>query len=127
MHQVGLTPLLAALSGFLCVAVGAFGAHLVTDPHGRELIEIGVRYNILHTMAALASVSFRNWGAAVARFAAPLFFIGIVLFSGSLYVRGAGMAMAGMTAMAPPVGGLFFLAGWCVLIWAGVTLAVKPR
>ncbi|MGE0828097.1 MAG: DUF423 domain-containing protein [Hyphomonadaceae bacterium] len=125
MTKIGLTPLLAALSGFVCVAVGAFGAHAIADPHARELIEIGVRYNMWHTMAAIASVSFRNWGAPIARFAAPFFFVGIVLFSGSLYLRSMGMSMAAMTIMAPPLGGLAFLTGWAILIAAGLQLIKK--
>lgn len=120
--RVGVTPLLAAVSGFACVAIGAFGAHAITDPHAQQLIETGVRYNILHTMAAIASVSFRQWGAPLARFAAPFFFLGIVFFSGSLYLMGMGM---GAMTMAAPIGGVLFLLGWLILIAAGVQLLLK--
>jgi uncharacterized membrane protein YgdD (TMEM256/DUF423 family) len=120
--RAGLTPLFAAISGLVCVAMGAFGAHAISDDHAKALIETGVQYNVLHTMAAIASVSFRNWGAPIARFAAWFFFAGIATFSGSLYLMGMGM---GMTPMAAPVGGALFLLGWLVMIAAGVQLALK--
>ncbi|NWG52273.1 MAG: DUF423 domain-containing protein [Hydrogenophilaceae bacterium] len=123
--RIGLTPLLAALSGFLCVAMGAFGAHAVSDPYAKSLIETGVQYNVLHTMAAIASVSFRSWGAGIARYAAWFFFAGIVAFSGSLYAMGMGMAPHAPIVMAAPVGGVLFLLGWIVLIIAGAQLAMK--
>jgi len=118
---IGQTAFLGALSGFLAVAFGAFGAHALQDPHAKELIETGFRYHSLHTMAAFASLSFRNWGAPVARFAPPLFFAGIVLFAGSLYA----LALCGphVIVYATPIGGLAFLCGWGVLCIGGWGLA----
>jgi len=118
---IGQTALLGALSGFLAVAFGAFGAHALQDPHAKELIETGFRYHSLHTMAAFASLSFRNWGAPVARFAAPLFFAGIVLFAGSLYALALGAPS--WVGIATPFGGLAFLGGWGILAFAGLGLA----
>jgi uncharacterized membrane protein YgdD (TMEM256/DUF423 family) len=116
-----LYALLAALSGFLAVAIGAFATHGITDLHARELIDTGARYQFLHTFAMLAGLMFwRSWGAARARHAPGLFLSGIVLFCGSLYglAFGAPRAVGAIT----PIGGLLFLAGWAVLAWAALAL-----
>lgn len=106
-----------ALSGFIMVMAGAFGAHGL---EGRvparllEAFETGVRYQAWHTLALFAMLIWRQvmpvrgqsvtlwlWGA------------GIVLFSGSLYV----LALTGMRGlgMVTPVGGLLLMAGWLSL------------
>lgn len=112
---------LAALSGFLAVALGAFAAHGIDDSRSRDLIETAARYQFLHTFAVFAALTlWRSWGAARARHAPALFFPGIALFSGSLYALafGAPRWMGAIT----PVGGLLFLAGWAVLAWAALAL-----
>lgn len=123
MRTTGPTPMLGAISGFLCVAIGAFGAHLLKEPRARELVEIGVRYHILHTMACFAAISFCNWGARGARRAPPFFLAGIGLFSGSLYA----MALGGPKWLGAitPLGGLCFLFGWLLMAIAGFSLYQK--
>lgn len=121
MRVIGPTAFVGALSGFAAVAIGAFGAHAIQDPHAQDLIETGFRYHALHTMACFASLSFRNWGAPVARFAPPFFVAGIVLFAGSLYALALGAPR--FVAYATPIGGLAFLCGWSVLCFAGWGLA----
>ena len=121
MRVTGPTAFIGALSGFAAVAIGAFGAHAVQDPHARDLIETGFRYHALHTMACFASLSFRNWGVPIARFAPPFFIAGIVLFAGSLYA----LALGGphVLVYATPIRGLAFLCGWGVLCIGGWGLA----
>jgi uncharacterized membrane protein YgdD (TMEM256/DUF423 family) len=125
MRVIGRTAFVGAVSGFLAVAIGAFGAHAVQDSHAKDLIETGFRYHSLHTMASFASLSFRNWGAPIARYAPPLFFAGIVLFAGSLYALALG-APSWVGALTP-IGGLAFLCGWGVLAVGGLSLARRPR
>lgn len=115
--------LLAAVSGFGCVAIGAFGAHGVADERARALIETGVRFQSLHTMATLACYSVWNWGAPKALRAAPFFLAGIALFSGSLYALALGAPR--WAGMVTPLGGLAFLAGWLLLAWASWEM-VRP-
>ena len=107
---------LAAVSGFVAVAVGAFAAHGVTDPVAREWLRTGASYGFMHTMATFACATFMQVGARRARFAPALFLSGVVLFSGSLYA----MALGGprWLGAVTPVGGLLFLAGWATLAWA---------
>ncbi|MBI1187583.1 MAG: DUF423 domain-containing protein [Alphaproteobacteria bacterium] len=124
MREIGATPLIAAISGFLCIALGAFGAHAVKDAQAKDWIETGVHFQFMHTMAAFASVSFRNWGAWIARGAPPFFFLGIACFSGSLYAMGFGYSVWPLLA---PIGGAAFMLGWAVLIAAGVQAFLKER
>jgi uncharacterized membrane protein YgdD (TMEM256/DUF423 family) len=107
---------LAAASGFLGVCAGAFGAHGMADPTGRELLRTGATYELIHALAALAAVALARLGARRARIAAALFLAGSALFSGSLYALALGAPR--LTGVVTPLGGLLFLAGWAALAWA---------
>jgi uncharacterized membrane protein YgdD (TMEM256/DUF423 family) len=113
--------LVAAANGFLAVAAGAFGAHGLAsrlDPHALQIFETGARYQMYHALAiGLAALAVRagapSAASAAASVAAWLFLVGIVLFSGSLYL----LAVTGVTklGLVTPFGGLAFLAGWVSL------------
>jgi uncharacterized membrane protein YgdD (TMEM256/DUF423 family) len=107
---------LAAVGGFVAVAVGAFAAHGVSDPQAKELLRTGSTYGFMHTMATFACATFMQVGARRARFAPALFLSGVVLFSGSLYALALGAPR--IVGAITPIGGLLFLAGWGVLAWA---------
>jgi len=107
---------LAAVGGFVAVAVGAFAAHGVTDPRAQELLRTGSTYGFMHTMATFACATFMQVGARRARFAPAFFLSGVVLFSGSLYALA--MGAPGIVGAITPLGGLLFLTGWGVLAWA---------
>ncbi|MDX2234173.1 MAG: DUF423 domain-containing protein [Hyphomonadaceae bacterium] len=124
MNLFAAYALIGALMGCVSVIVGAFATHGVSDPRAHELMDIGARYQFMHAMASIASLTFWNWGARRARFAPPAFFIGIVAFCGSLYAMALGAPSA--LGMITPIGGLCFLAGWLVLAWAALTLKT-PR
>jgi uncharacterized membrane protein YgdD (TMEM256/DUF423 family) len=107
---------LAAISGFISVAVGAFAAHVVTDPATKELLHTGSTYEAIHALATIACAVFVGRAAGRARIAAALFLAGSGLFSGSLYALAAGAPR--IVGAITPLGGLAFLAGWVVLAWA---------
>jgi uncharacterized membrane protein YgdD (TMEM256/DUF423 family) len=107
---------LAALGGFLSVAVGAFAAHGVTDPRAQELLRTGSLYGFVHSLATFACAAFMQVGARRARFAPAFFISGVVLFSGSLYALAFGAPR--WIGAVTPIGGLGFLAGWATLAWA---------
>ena len=107
---------------FLGVALGAFGAHALKDAlsqEGKAVYQTAVLYHFVHGLALLAV----GW-LAVLKPREPLidragwaFVIGIVLFSGSLYL----LAVTGAKTlgMITPLGGLAFLLGWlCVAVAA---------
>jgi uncharacterized membrane protein YgdD (TMEM256/DUF423 family) len=110
--------LVGALAGFIGVGFGAFGAHALRgrlSPDMLGVFETGVRYQMYHACAvlivALATGRLDGW---LMRAAGWSFTVGIILFSGSLYV----LALTGITkfGMVTPLGGLAFLIGWALLI-----------
>jgi uncharacterized membrane protein YgdD (TMEM256/DUF423 family) len=119
---------LGALSGFIAVAAGAFGAHGLEGHAGaRELawIETGARYQMYHALAliAVAWLADRAPSRAVT-VAGWSFVIGTLLFTGSLYVMGLTGSRA--PAFAVPVGGFGLLIGWLALFVAVLKID-KPR
>lgn len=107
---------LAAICGFVGVAVGAFAAHGVSDPKAQEWLRTGSIYGFIHTMATFACATLMQIGANRARHAPAFFLGGVVIFSGSLYAMALGAPR--WLGMVTPVGGLLFLIGWAVLAWA---------
>ena len=109
---------IAALSGFFCVALGAFAAHglsHVLDEKALAWIDTGLKYQIFHTLAVLV-IALSLWHEATfARLAMLAWSLGILLFSGSLYALafGAGKFLVWIT----PVGGTLFLIGWLCLAY----------
>jgi len=108
---------LGAVSGFIAVAAGAFGAHSLRDrltPEYVSVFETGARYQMYHALALLAVAwVIERGGGTSAQWAGWLFVIGTVLFSGSLY----GLALTGTRWMGAitPLGGVAFSAGWVCL------------
>ncbi len=108
----------AALSGFLAVALGAFGAHGLKARLSEDMMAVyqtAVQYHFYHTLALLAVAVLLAGGlqSAALRASGWLFAAGIVVFSGSLYA----LALSGMRVLGAvtPLGGLLFLAGWVAL------------
>ena len=110
---------LAAASGLISVATGAFATHgMAAHPAAQELLRTGAQYEGLHTLAALAAVALaRGSGGRSALVAPALFLGGSVLFSGSLYALAFGAPR--LLGVITPLGGLGFMAGWAWLIWTG--------
>jgi uncharacterized membrane protein YgdD (TMEM256/DUF423 family) len=106
---------LASLSGMLAVAFGAFGAHALKnrlDDYALGVFQTAVQYHFYHSLALLAVgvVALSQPQTALLRSSGWLFIIGIVIFSGSLYLLSiSGMRWLGAIT---PLGGLAFIAGW---------------
>jgi len=81
---------LGAVNGLIAVAAGAYGWHrLGGDPGAREMFEIAAYYQMFHGLALLAVAWLVDRGGRAARaahVAGAAFTLGIVLFSGTLYV-----------------------------------------
>jgi uncharacterized membrane protein YgdD (TMEM256/DUF423 family) len=114
--------LLASLLGGLGVALGAFGAHAMRGRIAENLLanfETGVRYHFYHALALVAvAVAIQRWpNSNLPVIAGWLFVVGVVIFSGSLYV----MAFTGLRWLGAitPIGGVALIAGWlCLLLVA---------
>ena len=116
---------IGALSGFLAVAAGAFGAHALRDRLPADLLQVfqtGVSYQMYHALAlvgvGILLARYSIDGSAWLTASGWLFLVGSVLFSGSLYL----LALSGTTWLGAitPLGGVAFLAGWLALaigIW----------
>lgn len=108
-----------ALLALLGVAVGAFGAHGLRPLLSERMLnvfETGVRYHLFHTLGMLcAGLSLVYAPSRYFQLAAWAFFLGIVLFSGSLYA----LSVSGVRALGilTPFGGLCFIVGWGLLFW----------
>jgi uncharacterized membrane protein YgdD (TMEM256/DUF423 family) len=113
---------IGAVSGFLAVAAGAFGAHALRtrlSPHLIDVFETGTRYQMYHALALLAvALLAGRWPAPQLAWAGWLFVAGTLLFCGSLYL----LALTDVRwwGAVTPVGGVAFLAGWLLLAWAAV-------
>lgn len=111
---------LAALNMFMSIAAGAFGAHGLKKILSEDMMAIwqtAVTYQMIHALGifliALLSYQVKT---KVLSAAAYMMFIGIILFSGSLYV----LALTGVNAlgMITPLGGTLFLIGWGLVAYA---------
>lgn len=118
---------LASIIGALAVILGAFGAHGIEgkiSPSLMHAYQTGVQYHFYHLMAMLIcilllyhhNIKYLGW-------AFNFFWIGICLFSGSLY----GMALAELSGytlkiLGPitPIGGIFFILGWLCLFYSAL-------
>jgi len=109
--------LLAAFFGFTAVALGAFAAHGLKSRLPLDLLAVfqtGVQYQMFHALALLAlAVLAKQVISNTLLLAGVLFVLGILLFSGSLYL----LALTGTRTlgMITPIGGLAFLGGWLCL------------
>ena len=111
--------MLGALAGFSGVAFGAFGAHALKTRLSPEMLTIfntGVLYHLVHALALIAAAwSVDRFPDGLGHIAGWAFFIGILVFSGSLYA----LAISGVRILGAitPIGGIAFLVGWFALFW----------
>ena len=112
--------IIGSMLGFLSVATGAFGAHawksFLTETNRLATFETAVQYQMYHALAIILT--------GILGFILPktdfslvmmLFLLGILIFSGSLYLLCAsGIKWLGAIT---PLGGTAFLAGWLLMAW----------
>ncbi|AZD95524.1 MULTISPECIES: DUF423 domain-containing protein [Pseudomonas] len=109
--------MLAAFFGFTGVALGAFAAHGLKNRLSAEYLAIfhtGVTYQLVHTLALLGvALLATQIPGRLMTWAGASFAIGILLFSGSLYLLT--LTGFGKLGIVTPFGGLAFLVGWFLL------------
>lgn len=100
--------------GFFTVALGAFGAHALkalVEPDKMEVLHTANQYMAYHAFALLALGLWNHWEKWSGTLLAGLcFLLGVILFSGSLYVYV--LMDVREAAMITPLGGSLFLLGW---------------
>ncbi|WP_379160717.1 DUF423 domain-containing protein [Paenibacillus sp. sgz5001063] len=109
-----------ALLVMLSVGIGAFGAHLLKNSISEDYLKVyetGVHYHMIHALGLiLIGLVAGQWGeSSRLRWAGRLLTLGILFFSGSLYV----LSITGIKVLGAitPIGGVCFIAGWICLAW----------
>ncbi|PKL78096.1 MAG: DUF423 domain-containing protein [Ignavibacteriae bacterium HGW-Ignavibacteriae-4] len=108
----------------LTVAIGAFGAHGLSDlltENGRlETFKTAVLYQLFHSIALITcGILFEKYDSKKIKISYILFTLGIIVFSGSLYILS--ISNIGIFGAITPIGGVLFLVGWFYLF-----LSIKP-
>lgn len=107
----------AAISGFLATCLGAFGAHALKLKISMDMLVVyqtGVSYQFYHSLALLLlGLLMIHYDNKYLRLSGVMFGVGILLFSGSLYL----LAITGVKQLGiiTPFGGVVFLVGWLML------------
>lgn len=120
------TLLVAAILGALAVILGAFGAHslsAILPAKNMETYQLGVTYQYYHVLAMLGVGIWQKIASKpvpMLRWASLSFFVGILLFSGSLYLLALRDVLEiddfkAFYGPLTPIGGLFFIAGWVLM------------
>lgn len=121
--------LLAGFAGLSGVALGAFAAHGLKGRLGSEALAVfqtGVLYHLLHAVVlfgvALLALRLRS---RLVTLAGTFFTLGILLFSGSLYLMM--LTPVGKLGLITPAGGVCFMIGWLCLALTALRVEKAPR
>lgn len=112
--------LAGAVSGFLGVSLGAFGAHALKDflaaSQRADTFETAVKYMFYHGLALiLVGILQKEFPVPAVTNAGWAFLVGIIIFSGSLFLLCAtGIKVLGAIT---PIGGVAMIVGWVLLFW----------
>lgn len=113
---------IGSLAAMTAVILGAFGAHSLgehLEPDHLETFQTGVRYHFYHSFAILiVGMLLYNRKTNLLRISGWLFTVGILFFSGSLYLLAIRETMnLNLAWVGPitPIGGLLFISGWVCL------------
>jgi uncharacterized membrane protein YgdD (TMEM256/DUF423 family) len=113
----------SAFLGALSIILGAFAAHSIKSRVSADVLSIfetGVRYQMYHVFAIfLTAILYKEFPTKSMLWAGKLFLIGIIIFSGSLYlltyVKAIGAYNFNWLGAITPFGGVAFIAGWGML------------
>jgi uncharacterized membrane protein YgdD (TMEM256/DUF423 family) len=115
--------MLGSLNAFLSVALGAFGAHALKSKLSPDMLNVyqtGVQYHMIHSLGLIliALLADKLGNSSLVNASGWALFIGIVLFSGSLYA----LSLSGIKVLGAitPLGGVSFLLGWILLAIAAM-------
>jgi len=113
--------ILGGLNAALVVLFGAFGAHALKARLSVEMLaayQTGVHYHLFHAMGLLAAglLATQLPGSAYLKWSGWMMLVGIILFSGSLYI----LSISGLRwwGMVTPIGGMSFIAAWILFVLA---------
>ena len=116
---------IGGIAGFLGVALGAFGAHVLEPKLSSDMVSIynkGILYHLIHSVVIL---SIALTGKEKFYKCALFFTLGILLFSFSLYLYATTQILT--FALITPLGGVSFLIGWLMVFIEGFKLENKEK
>lgn len=109
---------ITSVLGMLAIILGAFGAHALKKTltiDGLESFQTAVRYQMYHVIVLLFVNTFNGFDVKQKNRISYLFFIGILFFSGSIYLIQLTNISAKSIWFITPLGGLFFIIGWLIM------------
>jgi len=101
--------------GLSAVILGAFGAHTLKEILTAEQLlsfETAVRYQMYHAIVLLFVNVFEGFSAKQKNVISIMFFMGVLFFSGSIYLIQLTSITAKSIWFVTPLGGFFFIIGW---------------
>ena len=105
--------------GMLAIILGAFGAHALKETLTSDQLlsfETAVRYQMVHVIVLLFVNTFEGFSIKQKNSISYIFFLGILFFSGSIYLIQLTSITAKSIWFITPLGGLFFVIGWFSMI-----------
>ena len=117
---------IAAALGAIAVIIGAFASHKLKEmvtPEALNSIETAVRYQLYHVFVILFLNLYKSFTDDLKNKLSILFFIGILLFSGSIYAIYLLEIPAKSIWFVTPLGGLILIVGW---LWMSISF-LKPN
>jgi len=122
MLKIGL--LSGSIFASLSIILGAFGAHALKDQlsaYSLAIYEKAVLYQMFHSLGILLLTAIaKNMDVLDFSFSIWCFIVGIMLFSGSLYILA--LTNVKWLGMITPIGGMLFIIGWFLVIFKSLSL-----
>jgi len=110
---------ITAALGITTIILGAFGTHMLKERlsiDGLQSFETAVRYQMYHVIVLLFVNTYADFSIKIKNSISLFFFIGIALFSGSIYL----ISIAGIPPkfiwFITPLGGISFMVGWALML-----------
>lgn len=112
---------IASVLGMFTIVLGAFGAHGLKETFTLDQLrsfETAVTYQMYHVLVLLFVNSYAGFSVRKRNQISTLFFAGILLFSGSIYLIQLTSVSAKSIWFVTPLGGLLLLFGWLLMAFA---------
>lgn len=110
---------ITSLLGFLAIILGAFGSHALKNKLSMDAIDsfnTAVQYQMYHTIVLLFVNTYEGFTTNQKNKISRFFFLGIFLFSGSIYVIHLTDVTAKFIWFITPLGGVSFVVGWFLMM-----------
>lgn len=113
--------IIGAVNAMLAVALGAFGAHGLEGKLSEKYMDVwdkATAYQMYHALGIIAIAILNGTTKMNLNTAGWLMTLGIVLFSGSLYLLA--LTQIKVLGAITPIGGVLFIASWVMLMIAAI-------